>query len=362
MSSRFAERFPGLPSVPLLSTNSLQCSLDKDDSVPNLTRRTPLYQLHSSHFFSSSFPEDLTLPDVGGTVVEDAKLQGTSSGKRGKTQKPEVPNQVVFSTNFFLDGLDTDLLRIAFIVLDLLVLTYRCTLTYVTVRALRRRFSHHPLRLRESEFGPWPTSGDAIPTATDINESMLGVEPSPLDQPQQHNNISNQNNIYTDPQTLVVQNTQRTPPPVNPRGTCGAQKLPSGSINSPVSSSETQYASMRVVFGRLIENDAFPKVIILAMFVVLVYAFLRLVSVLLDVRFLVGVRAFGVFVNVLSVQVNQTNIYILDQAKFFNDVAMKTFEAQMDSELANLQAMVEFFNAGSYLSLLETPFVALLLN
>lgn len=260
-----------------------------------------------------------------------------------------MPTQIVFSTNLVLEGLDMDLLRIAFIVLDLLVLTYRCTLTYVTVRALRRRYSHHPSRLRESECSPWPTGGDANPTAADIDESMLGVEPSPLDQPPQHNNISNQNNIYTDPQTLVVQNTLRTPPPVNPRATCGAApKHPSGSVNSPVSSSETQYASMRIVFGRLIENDAFPKVIIVAMFVVVVYAFLRLVTVFLDVRFLVGVRAFGVFVNVLSVQVNQTNIYILDQAKLFNDVAMKTFEAQMDSELANLQAMVEFFNEGRF--------------
>jgi len=66
-------------------------------------------------------------------------------------------------------------------------------------------------------------------------------------------------------------------------------------------------------------------------------------------EFLLRLNAFGVFVNALSVQVNQSNAGVMYQAAFFNEVTMKMYENQMQKELLHLQGFIDFFNAGKIL-------------
>lgn len=369
---RFSERFPQPPVLPTigLSPGSLQCTLEEDDSVPNLTRRTPLYQLHSSHFRTSPIDEETGEEIVSRTVVafgekEDSTAAG--GGRRNWAHRPESgpppPPPAVFSTKIFLESFDANVLRTAFLFLDLLVLAYRCTLTYVTARTIHRRFSSCAPpqgQQNKKDFRPWqgppPAEGNRPGEAIgggDRRVLTAGHHPATtMTTMVQDGNISNQNNVYvTDPQTLAIKHisslqTQTGLGPAGVKTTTTTTGPGESSAPTKGQAEELGYTTMRSVFERLIENEAFPKVIILAMLVVLVYVFLRIMTVVLDVRFLVGVRVFGVYVNVLGVQANQTNFYVVDQARFFNEVTMKTFEAQVNTELANLQSMIDFFNDG----------------
>ena len=53
-----------------------------------------------------------------------------------------------------------------------------------------------------------------------------------------------------------------------------------------------------------------------------------------------------VYVDAVQVRVNQTNRYVVDDARYLNDVARAVYGDQMRSELLNLQALIDFFNAG----------------
>ena len=66
----------------------------------------------------------------------------------------------------------------------------------------------------------------------------------------------------------------------------------------------------------------------------------------LDAGLLTRVDVLRVYVDSVGVRVNQTNHYITDDAFYLNQVSRAVYGDQMRSELINLQALVDFFNAG----------------
>jgi len=66
----------------------------------------------------------------------------------------------------------------------------------------------------------------------------------------------------------------------------------------------------------------------------------------LDAGLLTRVDVLRVYVDAVGVRVNQTNGYISDDAVYLNEVVRSVYGDQMRSELLNLQALVDFFNAG----------------
>ena len=82
----------------------------------------------------------------------------------------------------------------------------------------------------------------------------------------------------------------------------------------------------------------------------------------LDAGLLTRVDVLRVYVDAVGVRVNQTNRYIVDDAAYLNDVARAVYGDQMRAELLNLQALVDFFNAGTYELYSTTPFHVNLFN
>ena len=284
-------------------------------------------------------------PSYGTTIqVEEYKL--ISHIEKGKLTEPPL----VFSLGYYIESIDLDLLRLVFLILDATLLLYRLTLTCITAKALSRRFavqfeSRHWLpeevQNKTNSVGPivlHPSYNHDRELMVNFDGQELQIDPD----------ITNQHNIYTDPQTLAIQNSTSPVPPWP-----GASPRMSAKVNT---SEFSQYSSTRVIFGRLIENTAFPKVVLLCMFIVLFYAFLKVMLFLLDVEFLMSIQAFAVFVNSLSVQVNQTNSYILEQAREFNEIATRNFENQVHLELVNLQSMLDYFNTGKFRNFTNSAF------
>ena len=99
--------------------------------------------------------------------------------------------------------------------------------------------------------------------------------------------------------------------------------------------------------GKLLQSTLIPKILISFVILLAFYVVLSSVCVVMSVQTLTDFGVFRIFLAGLEAQVNQTNWYLGDQAKHFNDVTMKIYESQMRSELLHLQSMLEYFNNGT---------------
>ena len=106
--------------------------------------------------------------------------------------------------------------------------------------------------------------------------------------------------------------------------------------------------SVRAVFGRLLENGAIPKLIILTVVLCSVYLLLRLSVDLLDVHRLSLFGVFSVYVDTVSALVNATNYDIISTAATYNSVLMPSFADVIHSQLIDLHQLIDHFNNRLY--------------
>jgi len=104
--------------------------------------------------------------------------------------------------------------------------------------------------------------------------------------------------------------------------------------------------SVRAVFGRLLQNSALPKLIILTVSLCLVYSVLRLSVSLLDVHRLSALGVFSVYVQTVSALVNATNSDITATAAEYNSVMMPAFSQLVHTQIIHLHQLVNHFNRG----------------
>jgi len=90
------------------------------------------------------------------------------------------------------------------------------------------------------------------------------------------------------------------------------------------------------------------KAVIAVALALVLYVGSRWLVEALDAGLLTRVDVLRVYVDAVAIRVNQTNRYISDDAVYLNDVARAVYGDQMRSELLNLQALVDFFNAGQW--------------
>ena len=118
----------------------------------------------------------------------------TASVDVGRSSSP------VFALSDVTDAVDADLLRAVFLLSDLVVLVYRLTATYVTVRALRRRFAACS---SSSSRRRCPPSGLVVDGGSVLRSSSSRTA---LTSTSSHGVAPDATNIYVDPQSLVVEN------------------------------------------------------------------------------------------------------------------------------------------------------------
>jgi hypothetical protein len=217
-------------------------------SMPTRSRPTPLHKLDTVLFFTSyqqqlhsnlfSVPASIFgggAPDSIGAgsseyrVISSQPAPAVSSASKSTDKKSTVeqPNTAVpvFSLADITDGINGDLLRTIFLVCDVLILVYRMTLTCWTVRALRRRFStrcrcgggagqlsRHRIGGGCSESSSVVRfAGGAVDGAVsgEMTSSSFRSDAAAVPHPDYRLQPFCQGyvtNIYTDPQTLAVQN------------------------------------------------------------------------------------------------------------------------------------------------------------
>ena len=117
----------------------------------------------------------------------------TASVDAGRSSSP------VFALSDVTDAVDGDLLRAVFLLSDFVVLVYRLTATYVTVRALRRRFA----ACSSSSRRRCPPSGLVVDGGSVLRSSSSRTA---LTSTSSHGVVPDATNIYVDPQSLVVEN------------------------------------------------------------------------------------------------------------------------------------------------------------
>jgi hypothetical protein len=111
---------------------------------------------------------------------------------------------------------------------------------------------------------------------------------------------------------------------------------------------------LRTVIARMLQSGAVPKAIVAVVLTLLFYIVARSAVVVLDAGLLTAVASASLgihgdaaqIVDTVEVRVNETNRCVEDEARQLNELAAIVYGGQMRVELLNLQALVEFFNAG----------------
>jgi len=106
--------------------------------------------------------------------------------------------------------------------------------------------------------------------------------------------------------------------------------------------------SARAVFGRLLENAAVPKLILLTVTLCAVYVLLRLSVDFLDVHRLTSLGVFAVYVDTVSALVNATNSDVVATAAAYNSVLMPAFSDLILTQISNLHQLITHFNHGQH--------------
>jgi len=125
-----------------------------------------------------------------------------------------------------------------------------------------------------------------------------------------------------------------------------------GECSQPVDVSDADVArrharrSLRVVFSRLLENGAVPKLIVLTVSLCAVYLLLRVSVDLLDVHRLSSFGVFAVYVDTVSALVNATNSDVVATAATYNSIMLPAFTDLIHTQITNLHQFINHFNHG----------------
>jgi len=172
----------------------------------NHTSTTPFHRFDASLFYSS--PQSGAVSDVsasataGGGIYDQYRVDTPDSRQHARPSPSPV-----FTLTDVTEHVDADLLRAVFLLSDLVVLVYRLTATYVTVRALRRRFNVCSVGRRPPRGQPAGPGGGGQLVADGGSTLKSSSSRTALTSTSGGTGVGpDASNIYMDPQSLVVEN------------------------------------------------------------------------------------------------------------------------------------------------------------
>ena len=299
-----------------------------------------MHQLDEDRFFSPKILEELD--------IDMPKLQSTHYAEQHRyTLKSHNSDEVeLFNMKEFLHGINTDILRIIFLILDAVLLLYRFSHTYINTSRLCKGFE-------ESVTFP----ADSLHKGMTNGKSSYKMSNQRRHTPQDQRTSGEHTSLRAEREVHFADNAlpgYSVPGKHQGSPMSGAAAAGSGDATSSQhnwsSTSELLDNLYLVIFkhtlAKIILSNCVPKMLISAALVVLIHVVIQTACHVFNIHLLLDVGAFGVFMHGLDVQANQTNAYLIDQARHLNEVAMKTYENQMKSELLNLHSMLQFFNSG----------------
>jgi hypothetical protein len=326
------QKFP-LPDVEL---NQPTCDHPPELEFYNMSMMASV----GRHINSSRF----MAPHLPGSLIRGPRLRMTNKQEEYKYLYPPemAPDKVdLFSFDEMLENLNIGLLKLFFVVLDVIVLVYRCSRTFMVARTLcqgfdetrmitgkeakvkqnehkkaeeRRLFDSH-VEIHTSNTGE-STIPDYTLTTLDSRRAML-----PPTVPNCSNNTQNGNKMAN--HYAATSST-------------GADTW-----GSPLKST----TDCRDTILKILQSSTIPKLVMGILLVVLFCYIVDAVLLVFTAETMGELHAFQMFLVGLDVQVNRTNWYLTEQAKHFNNITMNIYRGQMTSELLHFQSMVEYFNA-----------------
>lgn len=356
---------PELP-VPELDPNDPFCTPGPDSGPGDLSSHTSFKHLDSSLAFATHLPEEPTLgPKLNSPHLAEEHKFIVPDGHQVGVQEP------MLSVDEFVSSINTEVLRIIFLVLDAVLLVYRFTHTYIKATTMCTGFEDtREEKLTSSPHQHMYQSHKTDTALTTPDSSYRSHDHIHHQIPADERTVcSEHSTLHDDPSYLnesTIPDYNASPWQQDPAATYESQNptsqshphhhsnaIPPSVLHTdsskddpPQNCMHERYIHAKQVFGRLLLSDSVPKFLIACAFMVLFYILVKASFVLVDFVSLSQLEGFSMFSQALDVQINQTNWYLSDQAKHFNKVTMKIYEEQMKSELLNLESMLEYFNSG----------------
>ena len=330
---RFETQLPPVPTLPVADENSINMEATKCNQSMSGQNKPRIYK-----FFTTGVPHN------DPATKKPVKKRAATTTSTDKAAKP-----------MFKYKLDLQVVQYILLVVDVFVIAYRITRTYVTIIGFVRGFEdvlptetvgsseiEMTGRYRRTEEGQLEMQSMDNYQIKDMSAGTLTSKqdkdpPSPyhestddttLDSKKSFiGNLPSENKIESLAATPEMDSQQQTPAEVEiippaPHKLTGCMK----------------------VWNKLFYSLNLPKVLLLCLAGVIVYIVITITDHYITVDSVAERGGLDMFTGGLDTRLNSTNWYILKQAKHLNDVTMATYRQHMNFELHALSQMLENFN------------------
>lgn len=307
-----------------------------------MTRLIHLDRIHSFRFFSSCVSNEDTSsePQITSTG-NDFLMQETQEFKDSRFYDD------VFRLEVFDDVVSAGL-WIVFLVLDALLLVYRFTTMYSNGLIICRHFnrsssssSHRILSNSDSAMSSVERTLAATADAKRPEEYTAPDFASPVacetssDAPHSRTDCSKPLQSYR----LICACSRE-----GLEVTQSSDAVSSAPRWSPVQSNSE---AAKLIAIQILQSSTFLKFIIAGIVLLLSFVAVRAAGVFLDVRVFIAWDCFNVCVDAIRTQMNDSDWSLLEEAQHLNQLAISFYRNHVQSELANLQVLLEYFNSGT---------------
>lgn len=282
-------------------------------------------QLDSNRFIvSQSSDERLAFEDFTDKLI-------------AKSQQTQETSPISFSLSSLVDREDVDFLRFVFLFMDMILLLYRLSWTYVSYhKHIRRTDPVHGVTASTSQ-------GHTVSAKSDTTKKH-----------EAENHVLVEHLVYKDNLQMTDGNNCQCPSDTTItklRDYTALQQLDSQVVGAEQSENliptgVAKFADVQTVTEKLFESALLPRTIICLLVLVLTYLVLRSVLTLMNVDFLLRLNAFTMYGSSLLTRISLTNDYLRQEAQHFNNVTLHTYREHMLMELLNLRSFLEYFHLG----------------
>ena len=291
---------------------------------------TPKNHLDSSRFFSTPLPGK----SLRGPKVNSKNLHEEYKYMADIEMKP--PSEPLFSMDNFVKDLNLTLLRVILFVLDVLIFFYRCSRIFMTAGTLCQGFEETRIIPADKKF---------IKDVEKLHQQMSTSRTGPSTTDSELSGAQLSLPYYL---TSKESHRRMLHPTVNSNAAQNGSRHFATNEKADNKRRWTEKNGFCQKLLKIMQNSAIPKLAIglavLTLFIIIV----QLVSIFFSADMFVDINGFRSFLVGLDTQVNQTNWYLREQSKHFNEITVEIYKGQMRSEMLHLQSLVEYFNQGVY--------------
>ena len=324
---RFAATMPDVEELrfPKLNPDAPLCSFSREEAFEKIKSNEHEEKLAMFRFYPMDPDSSLSRRHV--------REESNHYSYILPVEEEDAHKAFLFSVDDFVEAINTHVFQYVFLILDTILLIYRCTRTYSTIITLCRGFEE-VVSVNETKMTEEQKQADLLNKS---NDSMRSMTPSGEDRTRGSKNIltdspsvNHSPKVTTKP--LTVQNPLSTSPSLSQH-----RHFAAGSLTS-------RGEVLLSLLARLFLTKVLSKLLIGCIVGLLCYVVVTLTCHLVTTDLVYHYGGFSTFLAGLDVRLNHTNSFLTKQAQHLNQVTMEIYKQQMVSELHSLQTMMEHFN------------------